>query len=278
MLEFLASEWNQVIRELERLTTKLIDIELVTAITDGDRNALTEPLQRIADSCVLLGLPFSASYAAEIIEMIKTTPSMRETLNTLLEKGKKFDDKMLGPADVTREVSILKKRIDDELKNRRFFAIPQDKARFYRCLELFGIEVWNKFQSARYDIEEAGTCFACSRPTACVFHLMRTMEVGLRTLGVSLNNPDLDPKRNPSWERILKPCDDELRKPISQRSAAWRQDDLFFSNATANLRAVKDAWRNPTLHVETNYDEERALEILNAVKSFMRHLAEKLRE
>jgi hypothetical protein len=50
----------------------------------------------------------------------------------------------------------------------------------------------------------------------------------------------------------------------------------FFSNATADLRSVKDAWRNPTLHIERIYDGEEASEIWNAVKTFMRGLAQKL--
>ncbi len=275
MLEFLASDWNQVVRSLDRLSS-LLNIDMAVAVMHGDREALIEPLQQVADHCAVLGLVFSASYATEIIQTIKNKPAMMEALNLKLDRKSEIES--LAPADIVKEVSILKKRIDDELQNRKFLAVSPAKSAFYHSQYLFGEQVFENFPAARFDVEEAGTCYACSRSTASVFHLMRTMEVGLRTLGASLNNPDLDPRRNPSWERILKPCDEELRKPIAQRSTEWRQDELFFSNATANLRAVKDAWRNPTLHVEINYDEERALEILNAVKSFMRHLAEKLHE
>ena len=112
--------------------------------------------------------------------------------------------------------------------------------------------------------------------TACVFHLMRVMEHGLRVLGKSLNEPSLDPSRNPSWEVILRKCDEQLKLPIKDRCTEWKTDDLFFSTATANLRSVKNAWRNPTLHIERSYDEETALEVFNATKAFMRHLATKL--
>jgi hypothetical protein len=105
---------------------------------------------------------------------------------------------------------------------------------------------------------------------------MRVVEVGLRALGHSLNDPSLDPKRNPTWEAILKKCDTELQKPRQQQSPEWAADSTFFANAAANLRAVKEAWRNPTLHVEISYDEERAVEVYSAVRAFMRHLATKL--
>ncbi|HTE83781.1 MAG TPA: hypothetical protein VK821_03540 [Dehalococcoidia bacterium] len=69
-----------------------------------------------------------------------------------------------------------------------------------------------------------------------------------------------------------------MDKPLGQRSPEWATDDPFFSGATAFLMAVKDAWRNPTVHVEINYDEEKALDVWNSVKAFMRHLATKLGE
>lgn len=285
MLEFLASEWNEIIRTLDALESQF-NLAFVQAVTSGERKSLIDPIQRVADGCILLGLNLSASYAEETIELIKNRKSLTESLSETLDalKVKPHDRKRgklsdaLGPEELRQEISILRKRIDDELKNRKFLAISPEKSRFYRNTNLFGSEVYDNFPSAREDIEEAGTCYACARSTASVFHLMRVIETGLRVLGLSLNNPDLDPKKNPSWNRILKPCDDELRKPLAQRCPEWKQDELFYSNATANLRAVKDAWRNPTMHVEINYDEERALEIINAVKAFMRHIATKLRE
>jgi hypothetical protein len=44
------------------------------------------------------------------------------------------------------------------------------------------------------------------------------------------------------------------------------------------LRAVKDAWRNPTMHVRIAYDEEESRDVWNTVRVFMRHLATKLEE
>jgi hypothetical protein len=275
MLEFLASEWSQLVRSLEELTN-LLNLEIISAMVEGNRAYFTKPLRQVVDSCTLLGLSYSASYAEELINLIDSSPTFpqeRDEFFAEATKSSKAQKQCLAPDELVRQVSILKKRIDDELKNRKFLAISPGKAAFYRSYELFGATVFQAFPSATKDIEEAGTCYACGRSTAAVFHLMRVMEVGLRALGASLNNPDLDPRKNPSWERLLKPCDDELRKPIAERCPEWRTDDLFFSNATANLRAVKDAWRNPTLHVEVDYDDERAFEILNAVKAFMRHLA-----
>ena len=156
-----------------------------------------------------------------------------------------------------RELSReLQGRIHDELLAVHLLQVPDEKLKLYENHRLFGEEVHSNFPSAAFDIEEAGKCHALDRHTATVFHLMRVMESGLRALGKSLNNPKLDPRNNPAWTAILDKCDRELQKPFTERSPEWREGDQFFSQATANLRAVKDAWRNPTLHIEKKYTDE----------------------
>ena len=169
-------------------------------------------------------------------------------------------------------------RLRDEMASTMFLSLSMEEANFYSNPRKGWEEVVTGFSSIIVDIEDAGKCFGVNRYTACVFHLMRVVELGLRVLGKSLNDPNLDPKLNPSWDRILSRCDKELQKPHMDRSSEWRRDDAFFSTATANLRAVKDAWRNPGLHIEKQYTGEEAEEIWIAVRGFMRHLATKLSE
>lgn len=107
---------------------------------------------------------------------------------------------------------------------------------------------------------------------------MRVVERGLRVLGAALNDPNLDPSRNPTWETILRKCDAELQKPYDKRSPEWQKEQQFFAEATANIRAVKDAWRKPSIHVEMDYDDEKAIAIFRAVRAFVRQLATKLHE
>jgi hypothetical protein len=179
----------------------------------------------------------------------------------------------------TEMLEVMHDRLQDDLKRGQYFMVPPEKTHhFLSAAKYFGDSVNTAFPSAQNDIEDATKCYAFGRNAASVFHLMRIMEVGLRTLGKSLNNPNLDPERNPSWENILRKCDDELRLPLKDRSAEWKTDDQFYSDATANLRAVKNAWRNPTMHVRASYDDEQALDVMNAVKGFMRHLATKLHD
>lgn len=213
-------------------------------------------------------------------------PYFREQMETMGCSGTVDQiNRILGKKDkLTWDVYIemqraLHDRVVDDLSHGEFFLVPPHRHKYFLDAKiLFGEDVNRSFPSAIKDIEEAGKCFAFGRNTAMVFHLMRVMELGLRALGASLHDSTLDPRTNPSWNTILRRCMRELELPINDRSQDWKQDNEFFSTATANLRAVKDAWRNPTMHIDRDYDEEEALDVLNAVKAFTRHLAVKLHE
>jgi len=278
MLRLLASEWNELNRQIESLVNAL-NVGLIEALAKGPREVVLNPLRNIHKLCLAMGLDFSASYAAEIIEYVECSPLMGE-IDMMTILAAKSDDwkRVLDPSRFQGEVSILRKRIDDQLAGVEFFSIEPGKSAYILDPYPFGLEVANAFPSAIVDLEESNKCFAFSRYTASVFHLMRVIEVGLRALGKSLNDPSLDPKNNPNWGTILSRCDKELAKRPSQRSPDWGSDEEFFSNATANLRAVKDAWRNRTMHVEISYDEARATDVRSTVRVFMRHLATKLSE
>jgi hypothetical protein len=216
---------------------------------------MKEPLQRLRPLLEEIELPLSIDSFDRLRKLIETAD--------------------LTPNQIRDNIIELQGRIRDELSHIELWLITKEESRFLKT-DPFGPEIPNKFAPARDDIEEAGKCLAYARGTACVFHLMRVMEVGLRALGASLNDPRLDPKRNPSWDSILKKCDDELSKRLQDRCAEWQQDDAFYSTAAAQLHAVKDAWRNPTMHVERKYTPEEAEEVWNAVRGFMRHLAKRL--
>jgi len=196
------------------------------------------------------------------------------------KKSERIRDELVGGAripDLREQFDELRARVKDELDLVLTLLVPATDMRLYESpLAVFGSDTVDHFPGVGLEVEEAGKCLALNRGTACVFHLMRTMEVGLRALGKSLNDPDMDPKRNPSWEAILKKSDRELQQPYAGRCPEWQGDPQFFAEATATLRAVKDAWRNPTMHVDIRYDEEQARDVWNAVRAFMRHLATKL--
>jgi len=135
-----------------------------------------------------------------------------------------------------------------------------------------GEDVFNAFPSANDDIFEAGTCLAVERGTACVMHLMRVVEVGLGVLAIVVGVP----KQN-DWGAYLRKIEAEL-DARAKAAGARSVDEQFYAEAAANFDRMRRAWRNPTMHPEKTYSQDRAEEILLAVKSFMTHLATKLHE
>jgi len=159
-----------------------------------------------------------------------------------------------------------------ELAGRQFYAPMRKHDCYYDDLKLFGEDVFTNFPSANNDIYEAGMCLAFERGTACVMHLMRVTEVGLRTLakniGVTVQT---------DWGAYLRAIDEKL-KVKAKAGTSNPADEAFYREAHAILDRVRIAWRNPTMHVDNSYSVERAEEILLTIKSLMRHLATKISE
>jgi hypothetical protein len=142
---------------------------------------------------------------------------------------------------------------------------------FYVTTAPFGDRVALKFPKAIEDIDEAGKCLALQRSTACVFHLMRVMELGVQRLGVKLKvaiNTEIE-----SWAKII----DHIDKAIKVLPAATQKEKARkakYAEASAHLNIVRLAWRNEVMHPKQTYDRQQAWEVYNATKTFMASLAE----
>jgi hypothetical protein len=108
-----------------------------------------------AEQCDELGLAVSAEMARKGLKDITSYRSLRLAVNQFMNT------------------------MFIELNNRTFYAPTHNLIKYYGQTTLFGVDVFNKFPSANDDIEEAGTCLALERATACVLHLNRALEVGL---------------------------------------------------------------------------------------------------
>ena len=177
---------------------------------------------------------------------------------------------------VAEYVRDLQNRLSDEMRLLLFIHMPYEKVHYYEEPNLFGVEVSDRFPSAIIDIEEAGKCFAFSRHTACVMHLMRVIEIGLRAVAKGLEIPQAE--LLPTWQAVISKIEAQMRVAANKRDADWLKIEPFYREIPAHLFAIKNAWRNPSMHVQTSYDEERALDIYNAVRGFMRYIATELSE
>ncbi len=158
------------------------------------------------------------------------------------------------------------------LNRRKFFEPEPRYMQYFENPKLFGEEVFIAFPSATDDIAEAGTCLALERSTACVMHLMRTIEVALKALADSVGVGQQN-----DWGAYIREIYKALERQV-KAAGAQTPDHQFYGEAAAQIDNVKRAWRNPSMHVDKSYSQPRAEEILLATKSLMSHLATKVSE
>ncbi|MFZ6680842.1 hypothetical protein [Undibacterium sp. Tian12W] len=138
---------------------------------------------------------------------------------------------------------------------------------------LFGHSVQTSFPNIKYEIDEAGKCLALGRSTATVFHLMRIMETALRSIYLCLSIQAPLTGNNKNWGNILQ----AIKTEIARRGNNWSEKE-YFNEIYAMVAAVKDAWRNTTMHVEKIYTEHEASVLFEIINAFMKKIASRLDE
>jgi len=212
-----------------------------------------------------IDMPITENLAAGLIREINGLP-LPDNEGLVPVIGENFA-RLSGATN--RLVEVVKKEVQSKL----FLALNScGKGYWEPTNQLFGKEVHDAFPSAVEDIEEAGKCLAVERGTACVMHLMRSMEVTLKALANVLNISAQD-----NWGRYIQEIDKELAlrfKSAGKRSA----DEVFYAEVSESFERVKRLWRNRTMHVDQTYTPERAQNILEATRDFMKYLAQRIHE
>ena len=188
---------------------------------------------------------------------------------------KTVQEMMLGAkthAALNAAIKAVYQNIALEMDGRKFFGPERRFEQYYEQAMLFGAPVFAAFPSANNDITEAGNCLALERGTACVMHLMRVVEVGLKSLASALSVG-----QQGDWGGYLREIDKALEARI--KAAGKRTpDEQFYAEVRVTIDGVRMAWRNPTMHIDNSYSLERAEQIFTAVRGLMQHLATKLHD
>ena len=245
----------------------------IQAVALKDENVLDSPLRAI-----------DVLETTQNITAIEKELRSLKLLSALAQSQRILAAVSANPAITYRRLGTqaeeLRLRMHDDLKLHLYLFVPSTDAELYSSPRLFGDKVAENFPSADFDITEAGKCLAVGRDTACVFHLMRAMEVALRALTNSLSSP-----YGANWNKTLNDFDktlgairDTLNLNGAQKPVGWEENEQFYSEASALLRNVKNAWRNNVMHLEQKYTSDEARQIFHTTKSAMHFLATKLKE
>jgi hypothetical protein len=224
-------------------------------------NGFKDSLREFKDLCDSLALPMSSLHTSQLLETVDNPSAQR----------------MLYAGEAERIATMLSITVENEVSLRLYFEISPDKAKFHGDnAEPFGVAVATAFPSVSFDAGEASRCYALGRNTACVFHLMRVLEIGLGALAKQFQKP----YDHTNWETIIN----QIEKAIGEmdkdpnRPANWKAEREFWSQCVSHFRIVKDAWRNYTAHARGKYDEQEALDMLGNVRGFLQKLATRLHE
>jgi hypothetical protein len=218
----------------------------------------------------------------KIADLTKSFESIKEVANNL---GLKLTKNKIGlitaglgitqygtstlATNVSNNIADLENRFIEELEDHKFWHLGENASYLCSQVELIGTEIESAFPKTIEDWDEAAKCLAFERPTACVFHLMRAMELAVQRLYSELG---LTGEIEREWGKLLS----DIGKSIEAMPNASPEDKQArnkWSAAHTHLYHVKQAWRNEVMHPKQTYTEVEAKAVFDAVKSFMRHLS-----
>jgi hypothetical protein len=190
-----------------------------------------------------------------------------------------FSDKLSKPiphAAFLNEVTVLRETIEKGLRGQLAYRYPAEKAKVLWNWKKDWAPVLNKFPSAESDIIAAVDLWALCHWTACVFHLMRVLEHGLKALATDVGK-SFDVQ---NWQNIIDQIESEIRTLGKTLPAGANKGERlrFLSEAAKEFTYFKDGWRNYVSHNKANYDEYQARGALEHVKAFMTTISSRLNE
>src|SRR5262245_12085022 len=146
-----------------------------------DRNFVRRRLDLLAEHLTVLGADVTEVSVADALKSIDTAWANWGT--------------------VRDEFSGIQKILRRELSLKTVLVLQAQDIYYYAPKKpLFGGDFADKFKTmGAFELDEAAKCFALGRPTACVFHLMRIMEIGIRALANSLQIPDPAKPAEKNW-------------------------------------------------------------------------------
>jgi len=184
-----------------------------------------------------------------------------------------FDLKLeLVPAErLERIYTELDNTIRRDMRTPLLFHVPSNRRDFYKQKALFGPTVADRFPRAAFDIEQAGNCYAFACPTACAFHLMRVMEIGVQAFGHMLG---VDFAEDKEWGKILNIATGKIKEQTERRERHGRDPEIIvWSQIHAHLNSVGTGCRNQYMHPKETVTMEEAKDLIGLVGGFMRTLA-----
>lgn len=179
---------------------------------------------------------------------------------------------------LTSELLRFQQDLNRELSRRKFAYIPPPNDRYFEQEQLFGEGVHKNIPEARQDIKDAGNSLAVGLYTACVFHLMRTTEHGLRKLARRLkvkllchNKPT--PLEEEDWNKIITGIRNKVEEARGLKPKRKKREQLGLYSDLAEYALYLQHIRNDVSHTRASYNDPEAKAVWSRVRPFMQLIA-----
>jgi hypothetical protein len=178
--------------------------------------------------------------------------------------------------EIHRDLKDLSERVQDDLDTRYFLHILPPYIHLYEKNQ-FDEKTTARFTKSVFDMEEAGKCLALERYSACVFHLMRILDAGLKQLGGHYNIQ----VKNPNWGEYVQQM--KLRVKAVRDS---NPDEAHAIEGIIEKYTALAGIRNPLAHsdellpidsihrIEKKYTPDEAVRQFENVRLFMSSLVD----
>jgi hypothetical protein len=272
MLEFKADAFFEATRLMQHTLTA-IQVSKSKSVKEHPDGSVTVEL--ITDAVLIRVLKGRNSDLRASLEVL----GARITLMALRE----LDAKLSGDTtyeSITKGYEDVASTLRRELTETKLLVLNREERLWYDPLKPpFGSMFDLRFTThGAFELDEACKCLGLGRPTAAVFHLMRLLEVGIRAIAASLGIPDPVKPAERNWAIVLKKIRDGIDAKWPGTAQRMSGDGQLFDALYASLDAVKNPFRNATMHVENKYTEAEAQHIFAMVKGLMMKLSDRMDE
>lgn len=176
--------------------------------------------------------------------------------------------------DLKAAMADIESRLRDELGLVQLFVLdPANSVYLQPGQALMGDLISDRFPSVLFEMEEAAKCLAMSRATASAFHSMRALEVALKALGAFLEIGDPVKGTDRNWGTVLTKIKTKMDEKYPNKGRLPGTVGTVVEGVYMTLDAVKNPWRNATMHTENTYQPFEASHILQAVNAVFIRLA-----
>jgi hypothetical protein len=218
--------------------------------------SLEETLSGLRDIFIKLELKTSAAAAINLIKLSRR------------EDKKLKDEKFWSMCEEILRVC------KSELDTRLMFILEPTHAAYYDMKgTILGQNVIDEFPFLQVDAEEAGNCFAFENYTACVFHLMRIMEMITKNLAPRFKIKPLFPDlKEKTWGKLVGEIDNQVKK-LKDDTLKQKEKKEKFRHSCALLEDVCRVTRNPLMHANIidikPYNKKQAKDTMDRIVWFM---------